>query len=363
MFARPFDGFCIGDAISVGIWTPVLVFSWLWFEGWQLYWGVATSLGFAVALIFIAGSATYYPREIGLEARDRLGFAVLVSLVVLALPAYRQAAVVFLPFLAGYIAYWLPARRALAIILGGGLAPLLLAWLVDPVNVILYAFSAVVWPMFVFTVVQIDIQSERSTDLAHELDLTRQREAIARDIHDILGHSLTVMALKAEVAKMLIEKDPAQATEEVEAIAELARTSLAEARSTVTRMHSPSLSGELAAARRAFETAGIAAQLPEVPPEAGENEALFSWALRESTTNIVRHSEATQASVSITPHRLTISDNGVGFVPEQAPAGGLEGIASRASASGAQLAITSAPGRGTTIEISDAQSLNTGGDN
>src|SRR5699024_11355320 len=120
--------------------------------------------------------------------------------------------------------------------------------------------------------------------LQHELDLAQQREVIATDVHDLLGHSLTVINLKSEVARRAMEKDPEQAKQELKEISELSRLALAEVCSTVTRMRTPTFAGEIQGARRALETKGITAHLPERLTTPGEHEAIFSWGLRELTT-------------------------------------------------------------------------------
>lgn len=185
---------------------------------------------------------------------------------------------------------------------------------------------------------------ERADVARASLALSEEREEIARDVHDVLGHSLTVITLKAELAQRLLEIDPARAGAEMEAIAQLSRASLAEVRSTVTRLRVPDFSGEIEGAGRALQTAGIRAELPEAQSAlavAGVNAKLFSWVLREAVTNMVRHSGANAARVRLSATGLDILDNGVGI--GDARGNGLTGMAQRVAASGGSVVIEAAP--------------------
>ena len=185
---------------------------------------------------------------------------------------------------------------------------------------------------------------ERADVARASLALSEEREEIARDVHDVLGHSLTVITLKAELAQRLLEIDPARAGAEMEAIAQLSRASLAEVRSTVTRLRVPDFSGEIEGAGRALQTAGIRAELPEAQNAlavAGVNAKLFSWVLREAVTNMVRHSGANAARVRLSATGLDILDNGVGV--GDARGNGLTGMAQRVAASGGSVVIEPAP--------------------
>ena len=185
---------------------------------------------------------------------------------------------------------------------------------------------------------------ERADVARASLALSEEREEIARDVHDVLGHSLTVITLKAELAQRLLEIDPTRAGAEMEAIAQLSRASLAEVRSTVTRLRVPDFSGEIEGAGRALQTAGIRAELPDAQSAlavAGVNAKLFSWVLREAVTNMVRHSGATAARVRLSATGLDILDNGVGV--GDARGNGLTGMAQRVAASGGSVVIEAAP--------------------
>ena len=138
--------------------------------------------------------------------------------------------------------------------------------------------------------------------------VAEERERFSRDLHDLLGHSLSVIALKAELAGRTLPDHPERAEREVRQIHSVARDALAEVRQTVSGYRLPTLEGELAGARMALEAAGIEADLASeriaLPPEA---EAVLAWTVREGTTNVIRHSNARHASIRILPGLVAAS--------------------------------------------------------
>jgi two-component system, NarL family, sensor histidine kinase DesK len=132
--------------------------------------------------------------------------------------------------------------------------------------------------------------------------VAEERLRISRDLHDLLGHSLSLIALKSEVAGRMIESDPQRAAREIAELESVARSSLAEVRQAVTGYRQPSLAAELAAARRMLASAGIDCRVDvpgayALPPEV---DALLAWTVREASTNIVRHSGARHARITVT---------------------------------------------------------------
>jgi two-component system sensor histidine kinase DesK len=176
------------------------------------------------------------------------------------------------------------------------------------------------------------------------LAVAGERDRIARDMHDVLGHSLTVVALKAELAGKLLDSDPERARAEIADVEALARTTLADARAMVSRSHAVTLAGEIAGAREAFDTAGIAADLPgsiDVVPE--RLRELFAWAVREGTTNVLRHSEARTVRVTMTGSSLVMDDDGHGALAGASPGNGLRGLRERAARAGASVSVAASP--------------------
>jgi two-component system, NarL family, sensor histidine kinase DesK len=178
----------------------------------------------------------------------------------------------------------------------------------------------------------------------------RERMRIARDLHDLLGHSLTAASVKAQLAGRLVGRDDpddrARAAAEIGEVERLTRQVLADVRAAVAGYREVSLAVELATAREVLGAAGIAADLPgavdEVP--AGRRE-LFGWVVREGVTNVVRHSQASRVTIRVTPTTVEVVDDGCGGAA-RAPGSGLAGLAERAAAAGGQLDAGPGPGGG-----------------
>lgn len=168
-------------------------------------------------------------------------------------------------------------------------------------------------------------QRQRALGEAREenarLAIQEERARMARDVHDILGHSLTVITVKAELASRLLEVSPERARSEVDDLERLARDALADVRRAVSGFREMSLPVELARARSSLAAAGIDADLPtatDVVPTALRE--LCAWSLREGVTNVIRHSGATTCRVTLHEHGITVADDGTG------PTGGIPGI-------------------------------------
>jgi two-component system, NarL family, sensor histidine kinase DesK len=146
--------------------------------------------------------------------------------------------------------------------------------------------------------------------------VAEERLRIARDLHDLLGHSLSLITLKAELAGRVIGADPARAAREIAELESVARQSLSDVRQAVAGFRQPDLAGELVAARQLFEAAGITSQISsagaaDLPQDV---DAALAWAVREGATNVVRHSMATDVAIAVTADpavaNVVISDNG-----------------------------------------------------
>jgi two-component system, NarL family, sensor histidine kinase DesK len=146
--------------------------------------------------------------------------------------------------------------------------------------------------------------------------VAEERLRIARDLHDLLGHSLSLITLKAELAGRVIGSDPARASVEIAELESVARQSLSDVREAVAGFRQPDLAGELSAARQLLDAAGIASQISAADTDglAQEVDAALAWAVREGTTNVVRHSRATYVAIRVSRGQAAvtaeISDNG-----------------------------------------------------
>ncbi|MHC6220160.1 sensor histidine kinase [Arthrobacter sp. MMS24-S77] len=185
---------------------------------------------------------------------------------------------------------------------------------------------------------------EAQTELA-DAAVAAERSRVARDMHDILGHSLTVIAVKAELAGRMLDTVPGgpardTAAAEISAVQDLARGALADVRATVAGYRGVNVLAELAVARTALESAGIDAELPgTVEQVPARHRELFGWVLREGITNVVRHSGAARCRVRLTASSVLVEDDGVGPASGGRSGNGLAGIRERVGAAGGTVSI------------------------
>jgi two-component system sensor histidine kinase DesK len=134
------------------------------------------------------------------------------------------------------------------------------------------------------------------------LAVAEERLRFSRDLHDLVGHSLSLIALKAQLAGRVLHDDPDRAEKDIAELQAVARDALVEVRQAVSGYRRPTLEGELAGARMALEAAGIdtSVDVPAVQLPAPVDETL-AWAVREGTTNVIRHSGADRARIRLVP--------------------------------------------------------------
>ncbi len=192
--------------------------------------------------------------------------------------------------------------------------------------------------------------------MAHEeieqLAKTAERERIARDMHDVLGHSLSLIVLKSELAGRLLASQPARAALEISEIEITARQALAEVRKTITGYRSEGFASELTRAAQILETAGVRLNKPaRAPYLTPRHEATLSLVLREAVTNIVRHAGASECSIEVSTEKdltqLVIADDGRGDIRQEG--NGLRGMRERVRELGGSLSLDSH--RGTRLHI------------
>ncbi|GAB3734637.1 sensor histidine kinase [Silanimonas algicola] len=182
-----------------------------------------------------------------------------------------------------------------------------------------------------------------------------ERERIARDLHDLLGHTLSVIALKSELARKLAERDASAAATHIGEVEQVARDALRQVREAVTGMRSAEIANELVSARLAAVGAGLAfeAEVDPLPPLDAAQENALAMGLREALTNVLRHAKARQVQVQIRRQgravQLEVQDDGVGST--KSPGNGLSGMRERAEALGGQLSVDSAEGAGTRLRL------------
>jgi len=326
-------------------------------HGWV---GILSVLAFCVVYLY-AFAAIRHRRLV-----NRPGFTTPETVAVLALltglglvtcASVGQAGMASVVYIAVTGVILLPPRLALGVVtvlavatdLSGRLVP---GWEDDtslPFAVCTAAFA--MWG--VNQLMQRNIDLMRARDENAVLAVSSERNRFARDLHDILGHSLTVITVKAELANRLVDVDPVRARAEIADLERLSRDALADVRRAVEGFRDLSLAGELVRAREALTAAGIEPDLPgttdDVPSELRE---LFAWTVREGVTNVVRHSGATTCRVRFAGATVEITDDGRGHCADASSGGhGLAGLRERATAAGAVLVTRSVEPRGFALSV------------
>ncbi|GAA3830682.1 sensor histidine kinase [Streptomyces coacervatus] len=191
----------------------------------------------------------------------------------------------------------------------------------------------------------VELRKARAT--VAQLAANEERLRLARDLHDLLGHSLSLITLKSELAGRMLPDHPDKAAQQVADIEQVSRQALVDVREAVTGYRRPRLSAELAGTQVALTAASVTADVPAEPDLTGvpeESESALAWALREAVTNVVRHSGATRCTVEVL-HRqtldgpvleLSVEDNGSGG-SGKGPGNGLTGLTERLEKAGGTL--------------------------
>jgi len=180
-----------------------------------------------------------------------------------------------------------------------------------------------------------------------------ERNRIARDLHDLLGHSLTTITVKAGLAKRLAEQDPKRAAVEIGEVEELARRALTDVRAAVSNYRMVTLATELATAQEVLRATGIDAHVL-TPTDAVDSDLqeLFGWVVREATTNVVRHAHAKHCTVTLGARSIEIIDDGYGGVDGWSSGNGLKGLRERLDPVGGTVEAGAARGGGWRIAVS-----------
>ena len=269
-------------------------------------------------------------------------YALLVALAAAEVPFARAAGFVLCVFITLLTVARLGARSA-PVVAAMSVAALLVPVAVGPWHVSLAKSFADVTPVAIpvvafamFATMQVvrgnQALAEARAELAR-LAAENERIRIARDLHDLLGHSLTTITVKAALARRLGPADPAGAVDQIAEVEELCRRVLADVRAAVSGYREVALASELARGRELLRVSGIIADLPTaidvVDPA---HQELFGWAVREGLTNVIRHSRARSCAVRVSPSCVEIIDDGHGSADP--PGNGLRGLRERAAAAG-----------------------------
>ena len=305
-----------------------------------------------------------YISQVRSRSRSRkIGFIIaMATLGAVVLPfnggssCFMTFAAAFLPFVVEQTAVVIGSMAVASLIVGVmGLAHRVY-WINDIIGV------ALIWivgtsNMFIGQKKRATARLLRAQEENQGLAAVAERERIARDLHDVLGHTLSVIVLKAELAGRLVTLDPQRATSEIAEVERTARTALAEVREAIGGYRSRGLVAEIEAARRTLDAAEVTLVCDTMPTTntglRANEETVLALALREAVTNIVRHARATTCTLRFHiedgHHRLTIEDNGQHTATREG--NGLRGMRERVEALGGRLSLDRSTGTRLQIEL------------
>jgi two-component system, NarL family, sensor histidine kinase DesK len=342
-------------------WTPLL---WVVYLGFFFIDPAMSHASLRIWLLDLAGATVFLFLYFGLFAlespRTAIHIGGMVLLGMLFLPINGGACTFFI-FASAMLPFSVKTQTAaflgLAIVaIVGAIEGLLLhlnGWTL---------FYAAVFPMIIGagnTVFAERNRMNRKLRKANEeiehLAKVAERERIARDLHDVLGHTLSVITLKSELAGKLMDRDPQRAAQEIHEVEEISRQALSDVRDAIRGYRSQGLLAELARAKSTLETAGLtvecdAAASVNIP---AMQESILSLAVREAVTNIVRHAHARTCRMRLEQQngscRLQISDDGRGCNGNEG--NGLRGMRERVEMVGGTLQRIGASGTTVTITL------------
>ncbi|MCK2034081.1 sensor histidine kinase [Microbacterium sp. KSW4-4] len=287
--------------------------------------------------------------------RQWITFAALIACALVTIPAVGGSALSFLPFIMSFASYgltraWHWITTIAALVVAAGCVFLI------PDNLSYLSVLAIVTLLGVVNTVStwLIVRSAEAEQLGRELATSEGREAVARDVHDLIGHSLTVVGLKAQLVRRLMDSDPERAKAELADIERLTAEAIAGVRQTVAGARATTLVEQLASTEDSLRAADIALVVDGTPDALSPVQAITaSWILREATTNTLRHSGAAAVRVRIAPGVLTVEDDGVG--PASATGhregNGIRGMRERAAAAGAGFTVRPGEVAGTRVEV------------
>jgi two-component system sensor histidine kinase DesK len=338
-------------------WTPYVWLIWLGFfflqpvsngAGWKEW--LATALGTSVFLVLYF--ASYWVQD-----RRRLWIIAAMALLGAGFAPFNAGGVVFFIYAATIIPFaadtWFAAKVIAALVTVAVLEALLLhlgVWFVIVGSVLPIALGSV--NIHFAQRNRANRQLRMAQDEIEHLARVAERERIARDLHDVLGHTLSVVILKSELASKLMAHDPERAGNEIRDVEHIAREALAEVRNAIGGYRAGGLEEELARAASTLKTAGVEPECQSVHMSLSPaQETVLALAMREAVTNVVRHARAKQCRVRLEPVdgncKLEIQDDGRGG--SQGEGNGVRGMRERVEALGGSLRRETSAGTRLTI--------------
>lgn len=301
----------------------------------------------------------------GFWARSREAYLIIAAIAAIgaALAPVNAAGFVFFVFAASFAGTQRPTRLAVQM-LGALTSVLLVEAFVLRLPLLAWIWAAIlIWMVggvnaHFGSVKEANKELRLARDEIEHLATVAERERIARDLHDLLGHTLSLITLKSSLASRVAERDPARAIVEIRDVERISREALGEVRAAVAGYRDAGLVRAVASAEQMLVAAGIEATVAIDPiPLSANEEGVLALAVKEGTTNVVKHSRASKCSISLgregDMRRLSICDNGTWR--RSADGSGLLGMRERVEAIGGEFSIERDSGTELVIELRDPQ--------
>ena len=331
--------------------VPVLYIFWDPYQksaGWEEW--MWTLLAFTIFLTLAVLASLYWARKAVMQV-----ICAAMAMLALAFGAYRPSGVIFYIFVAAFGPLAMGGRIASsAAIIVCAAAMILIQWMllwpfIWPFNSMPYITAAEA----LLVGAAITVVARQQIALRETLK-TAERERIARDLHDILGHTLSVIILKSELASRLIEQDAQLAKAQIEDVEKISRQALSEVREAIAGYSQGTLASEVERAISTLKVAGIQVdQRCEALEISAAQDRVLALVLREAVTNVIRHSKAKRCSIILTrsndQHVLEIQDDGCGFDIKEGM--GMRGIRERIAALGGTASWSTTHGTHLTIRV------------
>ena len=342
-------------------WLPYLWLVYLGFFFIEWFFRPLGSVELLLSLLSLAIFIALYFSAFRRHGRAAFFHVICIAGLGVVWSSTNSGASVFFIYAASFAFRVGPPRVSLLIISGISCAALLTALVLQPM--FLY------WIPGVFVSIIIGIanvfmgeQQRRNAELrlsqaeVRRLARVAERERIARDLHDVLGHTLSVIAVKSELAARLVESKPEQAGDEMRSVQETARTALAEVREAIGGIRTQDLDEAIDQVRSGLRAANVELEFERDPDLvlSPQRESMLALVIREATTNVIRHARASVCRIALVQQAngevvLDISDDGQGRIKPEG--GGIQGMFARIEALGGRLDIKSDHGRRLRAEL------------
>ena len=327
------------------VWLVYLIFPVSSFYG-ERHPAPVLVLGTLALAVFLALWGWTYSRSDrpGHERRVLIIFAWCLLLFVVGYPYINYGGITFLIYgagVAGFQASTVWAVWATVVSVAGILAPVwFLKGVLEALTYVLFAAVAAAGNHASFRNIVYRHRLAQAQAEKEKLAQLAERERIARDLHDLLGHTLSVIVLKSELAARLAERDPARAAAEIREVEQISREALGEVRAAVRGYRGSGLNAELGRSKVALDAAGVRLEYEGEPLTLpAPVEYVMEMALREAVTNVVRHASARSCRLRLGRvgdcFELEVKDDGVGGLGPEGS--GLTGMRERVRALGGEL--------------------------